>query len=82
VIPSVIAENMTRGQTGMAQPNRLSPTDLPRFRVTITRSIVESHGGRLWAANNSARGASVHITFPTTIEANESAGGRSHGLHH
>jgi C4-dicarboxylate-specific signal transduction histidine kinase len=33
--------------------------------LRISRSIVESHGGRLWAANNSPRGASFHVTLPT-----------------
>jgi PAS domain S-box-containing protein len=33
--------------------------------LRISRSIVESHGGRLWAADNSPRGASFYITLPT-----------------
>jgi C4-dicarboxylate-specific signal transduction histidine kinase len=39
--------------------------------LRISRSIVESHGGRLWAADNSPRGASFHLTLPTKIEAGE-----------
>src|SRR6202045_2652270 len=37
--------------------------------LPISRSIVESHGGRLWAADNSPRGASFHLTLPTKGEA-------------
>ncbi len=39
--------------------------------LRISRSIVESHGGRLWAADNSPRGASFHLTLPMGAEAHE-----------
>ncbi len=37
--------------------------------LSICRSIIESHGGRLWMANNEIRGATVAFTLP--LEASE-----------
>ncbi len=39
--------------------------------LRISRSIIESHGGRLWAADNSPRGASFQFTLPAKAEAHE-----------
>jgi PAS domain S-box-containing protein len=39
--------------------------------LRISGTIVESHGGRLWAEHNSPRGAKFHITLPTKFEAHE-----------
>jgi len=39
--------------------------------LRISRSIVESHGGRLWATGNVPRGASFHFALPTNIAAKE-----------
>jgi signal transduction histidine kinase len=32
--------------------------------LTISRSIVESHGGRLWATSHDGLGATFHFTLP------------------
>jgi C4-dicarboxylate-specific signal transduction histidine kinase len=39
--------------------------------LRISRSIVESHGGRLWAGDNTPRGACFYFTLPTKIEPHE-----------
>ena len=32
--------------------------------LSISRSIIETHGGRLWATNNKTRGAIFYFTLP------------------
>jgi signal transduction histidine kinase len=43
--------------------------------LSISRRIIESHGGRLWACANTGRGATFHFTLPTdAAPASPSAG--------
>jgi two-component system sensor kinase FixL len=41
--------------------------------LSISRSIVEMHGGHIWAENNEARGATIHFTLPAAAEPGDAA---------
>jgi PAS domain S-box-containing protein len=85
VIKSQRAENeqllVSVSDTGAGLPPQQSDQIFNAFFTTkphgtgmglrISRSIVESHGGRLRAAGNSPRGASFCFTLPTTAETKE-----------
>jgi len=36
--------------------------------LPISRSIIESHGGRLWATANSGRSATFHVTLTAEVK--------------
>jgi signal transduction histidine kinase len=36
--------------------------------LSICRSIIEAHGGRLWAENNPDQGATVSFTIPASSD--------------
>jgi NO-binding membrane sensor protein with MHYT domain len=47
--------------------------------LSISRSIVESHRGRLWAADNFPHGAKFHVALPTGVETLTNDGGEEEG---
>jgi PAS domain S-box-containing protein len=79
IIKSQPAENnellMSVSDTGVGLPRHQVDQIFNAFFTTkthgtgmglrISRSIIESHGGRLWAADNSPRGATFCFTLPT-----------------
>jgi signal transduction histidine kinase len=85
VIQSQPAENeqvmLSVSDTGVGLPPQQADQIFDAFFTTkvhgtgmglrISRSIVESHGGRLWATDNSPRGASFHLTLPSKVEVYE-----------
>jgi len=38
--------------------------------LSVCRTIISAHGGKLWAANNPDRGVTFHFTVPVSSEAN------------
>jgi light-regulated signal transduction histidine kinase (bacteriophytochrome) len=67
------AQGVSVSDTGVGLPDKMDQIFNSFFTtkpvgtgmgLSITRSIVESHGGRLWAANNNGRGAIFHFTLP------------------
>ena len=45
--------------------------------LAISRSIVEAHGGRIWATRNEVRGLTLHIELPAAAAANPEGTGLS-----
>jgi two-component system sensor kinase FixL len=46
------------------QPFYTTKRDGLGMGLSISRSIIEAHGGRIWAENNADRGAAFYFTVP------------------
>jgi PAS domain S-box-containing protein len=82
VIKSQLAENeqilVSFSDTGIGLPPQIAEQIFDPFFTTklrgtgmglrISRSIIESHGGRLWAADSTAPGATFQFTLPVVID--------------
>ena len=50
--------------------------------LSISRSIIESHGGRIWATSNNGLGASFHFVLPTALATETATGDTAAGITH
>jgi C4-dicarboxylate-specific signal transduction histidine kinase len=96
IVKSQPAENnellMSVSDTGVGLPRHQADQIFNAFFTTkthgtgmglrISRSIIESHGGRLWAADNSPRGATFCFTLPTKAGQMNDTRSRSRSVGH
>ena len=52
----------------MFQPFYTAKSDGIGMGLAISRTIIEAHGGRLWAENNPHRGATLYFTMPVACD--------------
>ncbi len=45
--------------------------------LSISRTIITGHGGRLWAENNAGKGASFHVALPRATPLRQDSGSKS-----
>src|ERR671912_481439 len=62
--PGIDAETMGR----LFDAFYTTKTDGMGMGLSISRSIVEAHGGRIWATNDEGTGARLHVSLPALAE--------------
>jgi signal transduction histidine kinase len=62
--PGLVPETMDR----LFEPFFTTKPSGMGMGLSICRSIVDAHGGRLWASTQSPRGAVFQFTVPTTAK--------------
>lgn len=62
--PGIDAETMGR----LFDAFYTTKTDGMGMGLSISRSIVEAHGGRIWATNGEGAGARLHVSLPALVE--------------
>jgi signal transduction histidine kinase len=58
---------MLNGIDAMKEGTRASEHNGTGMGLPISRSIIESHGGHLWASGAAERGATFRFTLPATV---------------
>ncbi len=67
--PGILPEEIDR----LFEPFRSTKPGGLGLGLSISRSIVASHGGRMWAENNTMRGATIGFSLPVCVNAHLSA---------
>jgi signal transduction histidine kinase len=62
--PGLSPENLGR----LFEPFYTTKPDGMDMGLSICRSIIEAHGGRLWASANESRGAVFDFTLPSNLD--------------
>ena len=63
----LVRDNLER----IFQPFYTTKQDGLGMGLSITRSIIDAHGGRLWAENNLDRGAVFYFTLPISCASDD-----------